>query len=130
MTETKRFILFVLTGGLAAITNIAARLVFSYIMAFEIAVVLAYVIGMTVAFLLSRSVVFQPSASPVSHQFKRFAIVNVAAAAQVWLVSVGLARLVLPAIGIGWHAETLAHVIGVGSPVITSYFAHRWYSFA
>src|ERR1700726_3412426 len=129
MTENRRFGRFVLTGGVAAGVNIVSRLLLSYLINYEVAVLLAYLIGMIVAFLLSRTFVFETSSAPVSQQFGRFALVNVVAAFQVWIVSVGLARLIFPAIGFNWHAETLAHVIGVGSPVITSYLAHRRYSF-
>jgi putative flippase GtrA len=60
----------------------------------------------------------------------RFALVNIAAIAQVWIVSVGLARFVFPAAGFTWHAETVAHVIGVAVPVFTSYVGHKRFSFA
>ena len=62
-------------------------------------------------------------------QFMRFALVNAVAFAQVWIISVGLARLVFPAIGFAWDAETVAHVIGVVSPVATSYLMHKHFSF-
>ena len=52
------------------------------------------------------------------------------AVAQVWIVSVGLARFVFPAIGFTWHDETVAHVIGVLVPVVTSYLGHKHFSFA
>jgi len=57
-------------------------------------------------------------------------LVNLAAVAQVWVVSVGLARLVFPVAGFVWHAETVAHVIGVAVPVFTSYLGHKHFSFA
>ena len=63
-------------------------------------------------------------------EYTRFALVNLAAVAQVWVVSVGLARLVFPAIGFTWHAEIVAHVIGVVVPVFTSYLGHKHFSFA
>ena len=53
-----------------------------------------------------------------------------AAVAQVWIVSVGLTRFIFPAIGLAWHAETVAHVIGVAVPVFTSYLGHKHFSFA
>jgi len=65
----------------------------------------------------------------VHGEFIRFAIVNAVSFAQVWIVSVGLARLVFPAIGFGWQAETTAHVIGVLSPVATNYVLHERFSF-
>jgi putative flippase GtrA len=66
----------------------------------------------------------------VASEYTRFALVNLAAVAQVWIVSVGLARLAFPAIGFTWHAETVAHVIGVAIPVFTSYLGHKHFSFA
>jgi len=129
MFETDRFVRFVLTGGFAAAINVASRWVFSFAMPYELAVTFAYLVGMLTAFILSRSFVFERSSSPVAQQFSRFALVNAVAFCQVWLVSVGLDRLLFPIIGFVWHAETVAHIAGVSSPVITSYFAHRRYSF-
>ncbi len=65
-----------------------------------------------------------------SRQTLRFALVNLVALAQVWVVGVGLARIVFPKIGFVWHAELVAHIIAVLSPVLTSYFAHKHFSFA
>ncbi len=129
MSESYRFARFVVSGGIAAAVNLVSRLLLSVVVSYEISVLAAYLIGMITAFLLSRRFVFQPSSAPTAVQLQRFTVVNIAALAQVWLVSVGLARLVFPGIGFSWHNETLAHLIGVGSPVITSYFAHRSYSF-
>jgi putative flippase GtrA len=120
---------FVLSGGFAAGVNVASRWLLSAVIVYELAVAIAYLIGMMTAFLLARCFVFEPSPSPVVHQFGRFALVNIVAFMQVWLVSVGLARFVFPLLGFTWHAETIAHIIGVGSPVLTSYFAHQRYSF-
>ena len=62
-------------------------------------------------------------------EFGRFALVNALAFVQVWLVSVGLARLVFPALGFTRHADTVAHVLGVASPVAVSYLLHKRFSF-
>jgi len=48
----------------------------------------------------------------------------------VWVISVGLARVVFPAIGMTWHADDIAHLIGVLAPAVTSYVGHRFYTFA
>jgi hypothetical protein len=61
--------------------------------------------------------------------YGRFFVVNLAALAQVWLISVALYRLIFPMIGFEWHAELVAHSVGVLSPVVTSYYAHKHYSF-
>ena len=45
-------------------------------------------------------------------------------------VSVGLAKLAFPAVGLRWHAELIAHVVGVLSPVLVSYQGHKRFFFA
>jgi putative flippase GtrA len=117
-------------GGIAAVANIGARWLLSFTMTYEGAVALSYLAGMTTAFVLMRLLVFDPSDRPISAQFSRFAMVNAVSFTQVWLVSVGLVRIVFPAAGFTWHDETIGHVIGVLSPVVTSYLLHQHFSFA
>jgi len=121
---------FILVGGVAAIVNILSRYALNRFMIFEVAVALAYAIGMATAFVMTRQFVFMPSGRRPHDEFVRFCIVNLAAALQVWIISVGLVRLVFPMIGFGWHAEEVGHVIGVMSPVLTSYWGHKHFSFA
>jgi putative flippase GtrA len=129
LIETARFARFVVTGGLAAGVNVGARWVLSLTMPYELAVAIAYLFGMTTAFILARMFVFDASRGHVSGEYARFALVNAVAFAQVWLVSVGLARLVFPAIDFTWQAGTVAHFIGVVSPIVTSYIGHKHFSF-
>lgn len=128
--ETRRFVAFLLTGGLAAGVNVASRVVFDLVMPYEAAVLVAYLVGMTTAFFLARLFVFEASGRSLHVEYGRFALVNVAALMQVLVVSVGLAKLVFPAIGLHWNAELIAHVIGVLSPVLVSYQGHKRFSFA
>jgi len=126
----RRFALFLLAGGTSAVFNIVSRVVFSQAVRYEIAVVLAYLVGMTIAYTLNKLFVFERSGRAVADEYVRFGIVNLVALAQVWIVSVGLARFLFPALGFTWHADTVAHVIGVAVPVVTSYFGHKHFSFA
>lgn len=128
--ETRRFAAFLVTGGLAAAVNVASRIVFDLVMPFEAAVAVAYLVGMTTAFFLARLFVFEASGRGLHVEYGRFALVNVAALVQVLAVSVGLAKLLFPAVGLTWHAELVAHVIGVLSPVLVSYQGHKRFSFA
>ena len=128
--ERKRFALFLFAGGTAALVNILSRIAFNWLMPYEVAIVVAYLCGMTTAYLLNKRFVFASSGRGVASEYTRFALVNLAAVAQVWVVSVGLARLVFPALSFIWHAETVAHVIGVTIPVFTSYLGHKHFSFA
>jgi putative flippase GtrA len=128
--EGLRFVRFVAMGGIAAGANVGTRWLLSFAMAYEIAVALSYLAGMATAFALMRFFVFAPSDRPVSSQFSRFAMVNAVSFTQVWLVSVGLVRIVFPIVGFAWHNETVGHIAGVVSPVVTSYLLHRQFSFA
>lgn len=128
-TGTRRFASFAVTGGFAAICNVGSRLLLSKVMRYELAISIAYLIGMIVAFLLARRLVFEASQQPWRHELARFATVNVASFAQVWLVSVGLARYFFPWVNFGWHAESTAHLIGVASPLLSSYYAHKNFTF-
>lgn len=116
------FLRFLAVGALAAGVNIGSRTLFSLWMPFAAAIVPAYACGMVAAFVLNRLFVFHGAAAGDARgQAVRFALVNVAGLAQVWLVGIALAPL-LPLL---W-----AHGIAVAVPTVTSYLGHRWFSFA
>jgi putative flippase GtrA len=124
-----QFLKFLLTGGVAALANLLSRRLFSQAVAFEWAVALAYLVGLLTAYSLARLFVFERSGRSVASELGRFALVNFFAFCLVWVISVGLARIAFPAIQFNWHPEDVAHFIGVLAPAVTSYFAHRYYSF-
>jgi putative flippase GtrA len=124
-----RFVRFLLTGGFAALVNLGSRYVLNESMSFEAAVAVAYLAGVVTAYALAKIFVFDKSGSAVATEFRRFVIVNILSLAVVWCVSVGLAIHFFPAVGFRWHAEAVAHFIGVVSPTIISYFAHKHYTF-
>jgi putative flippase GtrA len=125
-----QFLRFLSTGGVAAIVNLLSRYELNKIMSFEAAVALAYLIGMLTAYVLARRFVFQASGRSVASELKRFTIVNVFSLAFVWSISIGLANYLFPAIGFVWHADDIAHFIGVAAPAAASYFGHRAYTFS
>jgi putative flippase GtrA len=130
--ERTRFLRFIAAGGTSSLANAASRWLFSQALSYEIAVVLAYIVGMMVAFVLMRQFVFEGTRGTraAGDQAIRFIMVNIGSLAQVWIISVGLARVIFPALGFDWHAETIAHIAGLGSLTVTSYIAHKRFSFA
>jgi putative flippase GtrA len=124
------FVRFLSTGGLAAAINLFSRFQLNKVFSFEIAVALSYFLGMVTAYVLARMFVFNASGRSVAEEFKRFAIVNVFSLVFVWSISVGLARYLFPAVSFNWHADDIAHFVGVAAPAILSYFGHRAYTFA
>jgi len=124
-----QFIRFLMTGGIAAFVNIFSRYLLNLFIPFTIAIPIAYVIGMTTAYNLARLYVFDSSGRNRLDEFKRFTIVNIVALMIVWVISIGLVEYFFPLIRFSWHAEDVAHFIGVISPALVSYFAHRAYTF-
>lgn len=125
----EQFILFLVSGGIAAAANWGSRFLFSLWMPFEAAVVFAFMVGLVTGFVLMRAFVFAGAGRPIAPQAGRYLVVNAAALAQTLAVSVILARWALPAMGVQEHAEAIGHLVGVLFPVVTSYFAHRMYTF-
>ncbi|CAN5606018.1 hypothetical protein BH10PSE4_BH10PSE4_25000 [soil metagenome] len=117
-------------GGLAAAVNWTSRFAWSRVMPFSFAVIAAYVTGMIVAFVLFRAFVFPGSATPLHKQVRNFILVNLLGIAQTWLISVLLVEKVFPSIGFVFHAEAVGHAVAIGAPTITSWFGHRYLTFA
>ena len=123
-----QFLKFLLAGGVAALANYGSRFAFQTAFSFSTSVLCAYLVGMLVAYTLTRLYVFDTSAT-LRRSGTMFALVNVAAVAQTWLVSVGLASYVLPWLGVTRFVYEIAHAVGVAVPVLTSFFGHKYLSF-
>ncbi len=120
---------FLAAGALAAGANVGSRIFFSRWLTFEYAVLCAFVVGLATGFALMRTYVFAASGRSLPGQVAWFVGVNLLALAQTFLVSVALAQWALPAMGVRAHAEAVGHLVGVITPVVTSYFGHRLITF-
>ncbi len=130
MNNKKEFVQFMLVGGFAAGVNFFSRIVFSQWMGFSPAVIAAYGVGMVTAYLLSKFLVFKPSGKKTHEEFFHFTLINLAAAIQVWLISVGLAEYLFPRLAFNFHPQEMAHFIGLCVPVVSSYLGHKHFTFA
>lgn len=126
---SKQFILFLVTGGTAALVNFGSRIIYSQWFSFSLAIVLAYLTGMVTAFVLARWLVFKRSEQSFARSAMLFCAVNVIAVVQTWLISMGLALYVLPYLDVTRFTAEIAHAIGVVVPVFTSYLGHKNFSF-
>lgn len=127
--KSKQFIVFLITGGIAAGINFCSRILYSNWVDFSTAIVLAYITGMVTAFVLARAFVFKESKKALHHSAVYFVLVNLVAVAQTWLISMGLCYYLLPMIGVVSFSQDIAHAIGVAVPVFTSYLGHKHFSF-
>ncbi len=126
---SKQFLAFLCTGGFAAAVNFGSRIFFNQFMSFSSAIVLAYIMGMITAFILAKLFVFKESRHSSAKSAFYFVIVNLAAIAQTWIVSVVLAFNILPSLGVSLYVEETAHFVGVVVPVFTSFLGHKYLSF-
>ena len=123
------FILFLSAGAFAAFVNLASRYLLTPVVGYGNSIVIAYLIGMLVAFVLFRTMVFGRSGRSVGDETLRFVIVNIVALTLVWLISVALSRIILPAFNFTWHPEDVAHFVGTCIPALSSYVGHSIYTF-
>ena len=126
---SRQFLIFLLTGGIAAVFNFGSRIIYSQWLDFSSAVILAYVTGMITAFVLAKAFVFKESLQAVHRSAAIFALVNLVAVMQTWAISMGLAYYLLPTLGISRFLPEIAHAVGIVIPVFTSYFGHKRWSF-
>jgi putative flippase GtrA len=126
---SRQFISFLVTGAIAAIVNVVCRAGLTQLLSFEFSVLLAYGVGMLTAYVLARKFVFLQSRTSMRRSLAAFALVNLFAVLQTWLVSVGLRNWLLPLLGIVVLRDLIAHGIGVAVPVLSSYFGHKHISF-
>ena len=127
---SRQFIGFVLVSGFAGLANFGSRFLFSLAMPYAAAICAAFVVGLTTAFVLNRRFIFLGSTQSTRSQAWRFLLVNLAALLQTLAVSLLLARWLLPLLGWRWHPEAIAHAVGIAVPAITSYLAHKHWTFS
>lgn len=126
---SRQFLGFLLVSAIAAAANFGSRIVFSLWMPYVPAIVLAFCVGLTTAFFLNRTYVFRDGKHGMARQAAWFTFINLVALVQTIVVSLLLARWLLPRLGWTWHAEEIAHAIGVVFPVASSYVGHRALTF-
>ena len=124
-----RFLRFLAASSVAAGVNFGSRIAFSLVMPYAAAITCAFVCGLASAFLLNRLFVFEAPVRSTGEQLFWFVAVNLFGLMQTLVVSLVLARWVLPAIGFVGHAELVAHAFGIAVPVFTSYFLHKRLAF-
>jgi putative flippase GtrA len=128
---TRQFAFFLICGASAAGVNIGSRWVFDFLLSFEypIAIVAAYICGCVTAFVLDKFFVFKNGKRKTGRQIAGFLIVNLLGLIQTFVVSLMLRDLIFPAFNFLFYPDGIAHIIGVGIPVFTSFIGHKYFSF-
>ncbi len=128
-SASNRFGRFLVSGAVAAGVNYGARFAFSMWLPFAAAVTLAYLVGMVTAFLLMRRFVFEAHGRALVPQALKFTLVNLVSLAQTLAISLLIVRYT-PATRLTTdEIEAIAHAVGLGVPIVTSYFGHKLATF-
>jgi putative flippase GtrA len=126
---SKQFIIFLITGGISAAVNFLSRIFYNHYCSFSSAVIFAYLTGMVTAFVLAKLFVFKSTSQSLKRSAVIFTLVNVVAALQTWIISMGFNYYVLPMLGVDRYVAEIASAIGITFPVFTSYLGHKRWSF-
>ena len=126
---SNQFLMFLITGGIAALVNFGSRIIYNIVVDFSYAIIFAYLTGMVTAFILARRYVFTQSSQKIHKSVMFFSLVNLAAVAQTWVISMGLAYYLLPYFGIVDYVLEISHAVGISIPVFTSYLGHKNFTF-
>ena len=126
---SNKFLIFLITGGIAALINFGSRVIYNIFVNFSYAIILAYLTGMVTAFILVKKYVFNKSIQKLHKSIMFFSLVNLVALAQTWLISISLAYYLLPHFGIVDYVLEISHAVGIAAPVFTSYLGHKYLSF-
>ena len=125
----KQVLRFLLAGGIAAFANISSRIIFSKFFSYKLSIIFSFLIGLTTGFILFRNYVFVLKKNLIYLQIQRFILINLINLIQTFFISLGLNFLFSLIIDKVELVEFTAHVVGVLFPVITSYFAHKYFTF-
>ena len=127
--ENKQFLLFVLTGGFSAIVNIISRVILSIFFEFQISIFFAYLLGMITAYILAKKYVFINPISSNKKSFLAFIFVNILAILQTFFVSNLFRQFLSNFILSNNINDFISHSIGVGIPIFSSFYGHKYISF-
>ena len=127
---TRQYLAFLLCGGSGSAVNWATRFAYSRYVSFSLAVVFAYATGMVVSYVLYRLFVFRQSRRPLARRILAYIAVDGFGCVQTLLIANGLRLFVFRAFLSEGAAEALGHAGGIGSLAITSFFLHKFITFA
>jgi len=127
---SEQFLRFFFSALAAAAVNFIVRLLLDPFVGYSYAIVLAYIAGTIFAFYMYQHKVFGDGVRPLWQEIALFIFVTLAAIAQTLIVSVVLADHLFPAVQWSWYPKEVAHVIGMGVPMFSSFLGHKYLTFS
>lgn len=126
---SKQFMIFLFTGGIAALANFVSRILLNKYLSFSASVIIAYIVGMVVAYILFRTIVFDAKRLSLKKSVTFFCMVNALGILQTYLISMALYYWMFPCLSFNFYPDTMAHLIGIMVPACTSFIGHKYLTF-
>lgn len=127
---SRQFLRFLVSGTIAAAFNFGTRYFLQPYIGYTLSIVIAYLVGMVVAFVLYEHEVFGEGNHTRLMEVALFVMVTAFAIVQTVIVSLVCAEYVLPSMGVTRYVDDIAHFIGIGAPVFTSFIGHKYLTFS
>lgn len=129
LAEARRFVAFLLVGVTSAVITLIVRYVLNLVIPFEAAVALSHAVGVCIAFPLNKVFIFAQSKGHSQGQFFRFLLINFISLALSTLTSSFFYRVFLPILGVHFHPDVIANILGLACAAVPSYVGHKHFSF-
>ena len=84
---------------------------------------------MVLAYFLAKKFVFKKSKKSIFSSFALFSLVNLLAVIQTLLISLISREYLLEIMSNLQYINFISHILGVGTPVFTSFLGHKYLSF-
>jgi putative flippase GtrA len=129
MRLINQFSKFILAGGIAAAANFLSRFLFNEYLPYVPSIVLAFLVGLITGFVMMRTFVFSGSKNAPARQASYYVLVNLVGLAVTIVTSVVMAKLIALIVPNPSFDEAAGHLVGVASPVLLSFYAHKKLTF-
>ncbi len=129
MFLSKRFLKFIIAGGLAASLHWMSRIALSEVVSYLTAIILSFFIGLFSGYILNRVLVFPESELPFKLQLIRFLAINLGTMPFIWATAYYGEMLLRPIVIDTAVRQAIAHAAGVSLPILTSFFLYSIWAF-
>jgi len=126
---SRRYLMFLLSGGSSAVLGVVLRLLFSQFMTYTYSVIASYFFSTLAAYALNKRLVFRGRAG--GGELGRFFVVNIIGLAQTTLLSNLFFRVIHWAVPVSIPvAETAGHAVALSTLAVTSFIIHKFWTFS
>lgn len=126
---SRRYLLFLVSGGSSALLGVSLRLLFAQFMGYTASVIASYFFSTLAAYALNKRLVFRGQARGT--ELGRFFVVNVIGLLQTALLSNVFFKVIHWATALSVPvAETLGHATALSTLAVTSFIIHKYWTFS